>query len=337
MVKTTEEWPNHPNPREIVSDYVGTPPPLEIIPPHPQRSFRSLTHDYPSEICGWHSHPEYEIHLITKTSGSVIVGSHIGTFEPGQIAIFGPNLPHDWVSDLAPGESVQDRDYVIQFTDNWMRQCMELIPELAEVESVLHQSKHGLSLTGDTGRTAGDLMKRAVHAEGSLQVALLLELLSVFSQAPESDRCLMAGEWIDPSGDQLAQIAVEEGVAYIFENLTGTINLSTAAALAHMSEATFSRYFKRASGITFSEMVKKLRIAHACRLLDSSTSTIAAVASESGYNNLANFNRQFLAEVGMTPREYRKLDRTERPSSPVLSQGLRADNATVMATGLLAQ
>lgn len=336
MAKASNQWPHRPDPREVVSDYVGTPPPLEIIPPHPQRSFRSLTHDYPSEICGWHAHPEYEIHLITKTSGSVIVGNHIGTFEPGQIAIFGPNLPHDWVSDLASGESVSDRDYVIQFTDAWIRDCMKLIPELEEIELVLHQSKYGLNLMGESGATAAELMKRAVPAKGALQVALLIELLATFAKAPTTDRRLMAGDWIDPSSDHVAQLAVEEGIAYIFENLTGTISLATAASLSHMSEATFSRYFKRASGITFTEMVKKLRIAHACRLLDASNETIATIAAESGYNNLANFNRQFLAEVGMTPRAYRKLDRTQRPSSPVLSQGLRSDNATLIATGLLA-
>ncbi|MBL6632629.1 MAG: AraC family transcriptional regulator [Candidatus Nanopelagicales bacterium] len=337
MVKTVDQLSGRPNPREIVSDYVGTPPPLEIIAPHPQRSFRSLTHDYPSEICGWHCHPEYEIHLITQTSGSVIVGNHIGTFEAGQIAIFGPNLPHDWVSDLAPDESVEDRDFVIQFTDSWIRDCMALIPELSEIANVLHQSKYGLSLIGESGKVAAEVMREAVQASGSRQVASLIELLSIFSRAPRGDRQLLAGDWIDPSSDHLSQLAVEEGVAFIFENLTGTISLAKAASVAHMSEATFSRYFKRASGITFSEMVKKLRIAHACRLLDSTQDTIATVATNSGYNNLANFNRQFLAEVNMTPREYRKLERAQRPEFPVPSQGLRADTAILASTGLIAK
>jgi hypothetical protein len=30
----------------------------EVIPPHPHASVRVLTHDFPSEICGWGSHPE---------------------------------------------------------------------------------------------------------------------------------------------------------------------------------------------------------------------------------------------------------------------------------------
>jgi len=322
MAKTRPNWQSQA--RQRVATYVGTPPPLEIIPPHPQRSIRTLTHDYPSEICGWHCHPEYEIHLITKTSGSVIVGDHIGTFEPGQISICGPNLPHDWVSDLEPGAVVHDRDAVIQFTDEWIRSCMSLIPELSNIDDVLEQSRRGLSLDGPTAKDAAELMLEVVSATGSEQVGLLFQLLGIFANTPKSERVLLAGEWLDPGSDMIAQRAVEEGLNYVFENLTGTVRLSTAASLAHMSEPTFSRYFKRASGMTFSDMVKKLRIAHACRLLDSTNDSISNIATASGYNNLANFNRQFLSEVGMTPRAYRRLDVNLRPRGPVLSLGRRA-------------
>lgn len=331
MAKTPPDWQLEPLHRQIVSTYVGTTPPLELIPPHPQRSIRTLTHDYPSEICGWHCHPEYEIHLITKTSGSVIVGDHIGTFEPGQISICGPNLPHDWVSDLQPGEMVPDRDAVIQFTDEWIHQCMTLIPELENINEVLDQSRRGLCLSGQAAADAAQLMLEVVKTSGPQQVGLLFELLALFARSAKSDRILLAGEWLDPGSDEAATRAVEEGMNYIFENLTGTIRLSTAASLAHMSEPTFSRYFKKASGMTFSDMVKKLRIAHACRLLDSTNDPIAIVADASGYNNLANFNRQFLSEVGMTPRDYRRLDAQQRPSGPVLSRGLRAPEQALEA------
>jgi AraC-like DNA-binding protein len=317
--------------KQVVAEYVGTAPPLEIIAPHPQHSFRSLTHDYPSEICGWHFHPEYEIHLVTQTSGSMIVGDSIATFEPGHISIIGPNLPHDWVSDLAPGQIVRDRDAVIQFSDEWIHECMELIPEVADVEHVLEASKRGLALTGNAAEEAADVMQAAVRAKGSGQVALFFELLSIFARADSADRMLLAEGWLDPGSDENTQLAVDAALSYIFENLTGTIRLSTAASLSYMSEATFSRYFKRAAGMTFSDMVKKLRIAHACRLLESTDDTIAHVAAASGYNNLANFNRQFLAEVGMRPSEYRQLDFAQKPMSPVLSQGLRATEELVAA------
>jgi AraC-like DNA-binding protein len=72
-----------------------------------------------------------------------------------------------------------------------------------------------------------------------------------------------------------------------------------------MSESAFSRYFKTASGQTFSDMVTRLRLAHACRLLEGTSLPIAVIARDAGFANLSNFNRRFRATYGMTPREHR--------------------------------
>ncbi|MFQ6170724.1 helix-turn-helix domain-containing protein [Oryzobacter sp. R7] len=300
------------------------PPRREIIPPHPMSSVRAITHDFPSEICGWGSHPEYEIHLITKTHGSFIAGDHIGTFAPGHVSIMGPNLPHDWVSDLEPGQVAVDRDAVVQFTDEWIRRCMEVMPELIELDEMLKLSSRGLVFSGATAWRAAETILAVVGSRGSEQLSHLFRLLTLFARAPEDEREVVASEWMGRPTDSNSRAAVEAGLTYIFEHLTGDIRLSTAAKLAYMSEPTFSKYFKSATGQTFSSMVKKLRIAHARRLLDSTDEPIAQVAARSGYHNMANFNRQFLAEVGTTPTVYRRLESSLKPPPEVFSLGLRA-------------
>ncbi|KRE63736.1 AraC family transcriptional regulator [Nostocoides sp. Soil756] len=295
-----------------------------MIPPHPEHAVRTLTHDFPSEICGWGAHPEYEIHLITKTSGSFIAGDHVGTFSPGHVSIVGPNLPHDWVSDLPVGQVAVDRDAVIQFTDEWVRRCMAIIPELQEVDEILRESSRGLVFSGATAWRAAETILQVVHSHGTEQIAHLFSLLALFARSPKEEREVVASEWLGRPADGNSLNAVEAGLAYIFENLTGDIRLATAAHLAYMSEPTFSKYFKSATGMTFSSMVKKLRIAHARRLLDTTDHPIAQVATLSGYRNMANFNRQFLAEVGTTPTAYRRLESSQKPPSEVISLGLRA-------------
>lgn len=283
-----------------------------------------LTHDFPSEICGWGSHPEYEIHLITKTRGSFIAGDHIGTFGPGHVSLMGPNLPHDWISDLAEGEIAVDRDAVIHFSDEWIRAAMELLPELADVADVLHRSTRGLVFSGATAWRAADTILSCVNSEGMDQLAHLFKLLALFANAPREDYEVVASEWLGHPHDATSREAGEAGLAYIFENLTGAVRLSTAAKLAHMSEQTFSKYFKTATGMTFSSMVKKLRIAYARRLLDTTDESIGHVVTQSGYSNVANFNRQFLAEVGMTPTAYRRLELAQKPPHELFSLNTRA-------------
>ena len=296
----------------------------EVIPPHPQASVRVLTHDFPSEICGWGSHPEYEIHLITKTRGSFIAGDHIGTFAPGHVSMMGPNLPHDWVSDLADGQVAVDRDAVIQFSDDWIRGATDHLPELAELSEMLQRSTRGLVFSGATAWRAAETILACVHSHGVEQLGHLFKLLALFAHAPADEYEFVASEWMGRPTDAASRDAGEAGLSYIFDNLTGDIRLSTAARLAFMSEPTFSKYFKTATGMTFSSMVKKLRIAYARRLLDTSEHSVAQIAEMSGYHNMANFNRQFLAEVGMTPTAYRRMESDQKPPPELFSLGRRA-------------
>jgi AraC-like DNA-binding protein len=73
-----------------------------------------------------------------------------------------------------------------------------------------------------------------------------------------------------------------------------------------MSESRFSRFFRRATGNTFTDFVNRVRINRACQLLMESDRLITHVCYEVGFNNVANFNRRFLEIKGMTPSEFRK-------------------------------
>lgn len=296
----------------------------EVIPPHPQASVRALTHDFPSEICGWGYHPEYEIHLITKTRGTFIAGDHIGTFAPGHVSMMGPNLPHDWVSDLAEGDVAVDRDAVIQFSDEWIRGSMQHLPELWEVSEVLHRSSRGLVFSGATAWRAAETIVACVQSHGVEQLAHLFRLLGLFAHAPADEYEVVASEWMGRATDAASRDAAEAGLSYIFDNLTGNIRLSKAAHIAYMSEPTFSKYFKAATGMTFQSMVKKLRIAYARRLLDTTEEAVSQISAMSGFHNMANFNRQFLAEVGMTPTAYRRLETDQKPPPEFFSLNRRA-------------
>jgi AraC-like DNA-binding protein len=58
--------------------------------------------------------------------------------------------------------------------------------------------------------------------------------------------------------------------------------------------------------MTVSEYICQLRIGQACALLITTEQPVAYIASMTGYDNLANFNRQFKALKQITPREFRQ-------------------------------
>ena len=93
-------------------------PDLEVVQIRQGESFKAWAHGYPFRTVRWHFHPEYELHLVVATTGRYFVGDFIGEFEPGNLVLTGPNLPHNWVSDVPPGETVPLRGRVVQFSED---------------------------------------------------------------------------------------------------------------------------------------------------------------------------------------------------------------------------
>lgn len=278
----------------------------EVIPPDPNHSVRWHEHDYPTAAARWNYHPEYEIHLIRKGTGKFIVGDHIGTFEAGHVSLVGSGLPHDWVSDLEPGQVIEGRDALIQFDGKWVEQTAALVPELAEIEPLLEQSARGIEFLGSTARAAAASVEAMGTSTGLGRLQHLLALFAILAQSPQEDRRYLADEWFRPQLDGQAAAVVDIVLEYVFGNHAGSVKMSEAAALVGMSEPTFSKYFKRATGQNFSDLVRKLRLAHARRLLERSDKPISDICYEVGFSNLSNFNRHFLNDAGETPRSYRQ-------------------------------
>lgn len=278
----------------------------EVIPEDPNHSVRWHEHDYPSPVARWNYHPEYELHLIRKGTGKFIVGDHIGTFEAGHLALVGSGLPHDWVSDLRPGEVLQGRDVLIQFDGKWVERAASILPEMAEVKLLLEQSSRGIEFLGRSARAAAVSLEAMGASTGLQRLQHLFDVLAILSRAPESERRYLADEWFRPQLDGQAAAVVDLVLEYVFSNHAGSVRMSEAAALVGMSEPTFSKYFKRATGQNFSDLVRKLRLAHARRLLERSDKSISDICYEVGFTNLSNFNRQFRNDAGETPRDYRQ-------------------------------
>ena len=93
---------------------------------------------------------------------------------------------------------------------------------------------------------------------------------------------------------------------YIENHYMDKITIEEIANEVGLSQSHFMKYFKNTMGTSFIDYLNEYRLTMASRLLLSSDSSILAIASEVGYENLSYFNRTFKKRFAMTPREYRK-------------------------------
>ncbi len=281
-------------------------PQLEVVQIGRTQSFKAWEHGYPFHTVRWHFHPEYEIHHVVATNGHCFVGDFIGEFAPGNLVLTGPNLPHNWVSNLPAGAQVPLRGRVVQFSEAFVADSTKAFPELAACTDVLEKSRRGALFSSETADLVGPLMEQMVHAQGIRRVVLFVSVMEHLSRAANVRELTSARYLPDPSGFMSA--GVNKALAYISCHLTEPFSESDLAAIAGQSPSGFSRSFRRHTGMALVEYVNRLRINLACQLLmNESELPITEICFAAGYNNISNFNRQFLAQKGMAPSRFRTL------------------------------
>ncbi len=278
-------------------------PDLELVAVPRDESFKVWSHGYPYSTVRWHFHPEYELHLITATTGKYFVGDYIGDFAPGNLVMTGPNLPHNWVSNVSRGEQVSERCLVLQFDSEFVVRAIDAFPEFRKLTGLLDASGWGLVFTEDTGAAAEPIMREMLHAQGMRRIALFVSLFALLLQSREPVRLASAAYRADPA--RYAETRINHVLTYIGKNLAQELREADLAGLAGQSVSAFSRYFRRHTGVPFVQYVNRLRVNLACQLLMSGELSISDICYQVGFNNLSNFNRQFLLIKGMSPSRWR--------------------------------
>ena len=145
-----------------------------------------------------------------------------------------------------------------------------------------------------------------MDAQGVRRIELFMMLIGALSRA-KTVRLLASPSYLpDPSGYMSA--GINKALAYLRENLTQQFDEADLASIAGQSTGAFSRAFRKHTGMSLVQYVKRLRINLACQILMSDEeASITDICFEVGFNNLSNFNRQFLAEKGMPPSRFRRL------------------------------
>jgi len=281
-------------------------PDLEVVQIGRAESFKAWEHGYPFRTVRWHFHPEFELHHVVATTGRYFVGDFIGNFAPGNLVLTGPNLPHNWVSHLPPGTEVPLRSRVLQFSETFIRDATQLLPELAAVVPVLEASRRGALFSAETAARVAPMMADLIRASEVRRIELFMSIVGTLSRAQGIRPLTSESYHPDPSG--FMATGINEALAHISSHLAEPFSEKDLAEISRLSPSGFSRSFKRHTGMALSQYVNRLRINLASQLLMSeSAMSVTDICFAAGFKNISNFNRQFLRHKSMSPSRFRAL------------------------------
>ena len=100
---------------------------------------------------------------------------------------------------------------------------------------------------------------------------------------------------------------------FIEKNQGEDLSLANVARAVNTSTFYFCKMFKKATGLTFTEYLGRVRVEKAKSLLLNPHTRVSEVAFEVGFQSLSQFNRVFKRITGLSPTEYR--DRLPRAAA----------------------
>lgn len=254
-----------------------------------------------------HVHPEIELVYIRESHGKRIVGNLIESFEPGDMVLIGPSLPHIWINDdcFVNGQTnKRARAIVVYFHPCLFDSGLFSLPEARNIRQLLLQSKSGIFIQHNTRQIIASRMESLLEKKGFDKVMGLLEILHLLSQS--TDLVHINSEELLNHENKAEKDRLCDVYRYVNDNFRSDIQLKDVAGLTNLTPQSFCRLFKKRNKIHFVEYLNQVRISNACKLLLNSDWTISEIAYNCGYKTISNFNKLFKETTGHSPKKYRE-------------------------------
>lgn len=238
---------------------------------------------------------QHEDNLLLYCSGGkglVEIGRHRLPVAKGDLVVLPQGLAHHYEADTADPWSL----YWVHFSGGHSQAFLEhfaLPPQTVVVPVGQHPKLIADFDALMSVRATGYSMNAFIHASQVLKQCLTYLAILITRQVRQS------GHFVDLEAIQ----------SLMEENLHGELDLEALAAKAHLSKFHFSKRYKALTGYSPIQHFIHLKMERACYLLDVSTQSIQAVAAELGYEDAHYFSRLFRKVTGVSPREYRRLER----------------------------
>lgn len=243
---------------------------------------------------GVHYHENFELLYLMNGRLTVTVGEDSCAMEPGDMILVNASRKHSYQS----GGHVLIGRFSISYGK---------VRELLGQNTVLFWCNSSMDRNGayeELRRIIAGIFNQFVNGGrnqillNSLYYQMLHVLTSHFLLNPDDLR------YEDEKSREDGRL--QEIFSYIRANYRQNIKLQEVADCLYLSPTYLSKYIKKKCGISFVELVNRVRMGHAMEDLMYSDASVMKVAMDNGFASVAAYNKAFKDTYHVTPSEFRR-------------------------------
>ncbi|MBB3697647.1 helix-turn-helix domain-containing protein [Flammeovirga yaeyamensis] len=275
---------------------------LEKVITQDESTLRAFKYTNERFVTPWHLHPEYELTYIIKSTGSRYVGNNVSDYQPGELVLIGPNLPHCWKDDSTHEDNVES--LVLQ----WPKELIEPLFSFSDIKYAFKNVERGILFKNADSLKIKEKMLAIIEANHWERYAKFIALLGEMNQLNERE--ILAGESYSYESSKDTNNRIEVVQNFVEQNFSRKIKLSEIAEELSMTEQSFSRFFSKNMQRPFFVYLNEYRINRVSRLLLETDMQVAEIGYTCGYESLPFFYQQFKKFKGYSPLGFRKMYRS---------------------------
>lgn len=251
-----------------------------------------------------HSHNYFEINFVVQGQGKFIFEDEERTMREGELCVIAPFSKHDFlIEDESTVFTICIRQSTFDTTFFSLMSQKDLLPYF--FRTILQGNKHPnylMFFTKDNRLLKNYIRSMMIESNQTDMYGntCCISYINLFFAAILRSYSQTLRFYNYQMGTDFSLV-----LQYIQHNYR-TLTLSSLAELFHYSEPHLCTLIRQNTGFTFTELIKKLRLADATNYLLNTNLKISEIADQIGYNSADHFSRVFRASFRISPQEYRK-------------------------------
>lgn len=262
---------------------------------------------------GIHNHSSYEFHIIFEGAASLETKEGNYPMRELEACIVPPNLIHYPINGLPECTRMS---FCFSFENSGKKTTDDVYSHFNDIFTGIT----GVTRIFNTNHLAeviksalGEFYSKSRYQEYRLTgyfTIIITEIVDLLEQAMHTDE----DEANNKSERDNDMRALMRTIMEEYVNLRFAINpsLSELARLIHFSNKQTARLFEKNFGTSFKQYILRMRIDSAKYMLINTKMAVEEIASKVGYSSYNGFYRIFLAQVGVSPLEFRKREREKQ-------------------------